>query len=581
MQRFRHDRHTDPIELMPIPNTTMRNPSFDTPVLIVGGGPVGFALALDLAVRGNRSIVIERDAGTATELLAKAGTLNERTMEFCRRWGIADQVANVGFPDDYPRDVIYCTSLAGHLLGRDKLPSALDREAPPATPEMLRKCPQHLFDPLLANEVKRRGLTEIRYSTRFDGLEQDAEGVTALVSDVVTGKQDRIRARYLAACDGAGSLVRRQLEIPFEGIMLDYSVSALIRVPALEQYHDKGRGERFLFIGTEGTWANLTAVDGRELWRFTMVGSAEKLNPANFDIATAIRRCMGSEDIPFDIVKVAPWLRTQCAAKSFRSGRVLLAGDSSHTTSPTGGHGLNTGLGDVSDLGWMLDAELKGWAGEHLLDAYSRERKPVAIRNSSSSTANYGAWVEKVGRDQVLQDSPEGQAQRDAIYRQMSAKLQQEWFSTGVGMGYRYENSPVIVADGTPEPADPPTTYTPTARPGHRAPHAWLADGRSTLDLFGNGFVLLRINAPALSVIPLLTAAKNPGVPMHVVDLQGAEIAALYGSRLVLVRPDGQVAWRGDALPQDCNLLIDTIRGAFAPTMQEPASIHPPFVVPE
>jgi 2-polyprenyl-6-methoxyphenol hydroxylase-like FAD-dependent oxidoreductase len=561
----------------------MRPSPFDTPVLIVGGGPVGFALALDLALRGQRSTLIERDRGTAVELLAKAGTLNERTMEFCRHWGIAEQVANVGFPDDYPRDVIYCTSIAGpgsFLLGRDVLPSAQDRRAPPGSPEMLRKCPQHLFDPLLANEVKRRGLTDVRYATRYESLVQDDDGVSVTATELA-GRPQRLRARYVVACDGAPSLVRRQLEIPFDGIMLDFSVSAMIRIPRLEQYHDKGRGERFLLIGPEGTWANLTAVDGRELWRFTMVGSAEKLHPDRFDIGASIRRCLGRDDIPFEIVRVAPWLRTQCAARSYRAGRVLLAGDAAHTTSPTGGHGLNTGLGDVAGLGWMLDAMLRGWGGPHLLDAYGRERKPVAIRNSSSSTANYGAWVEKVGRDKVLEDSAEGERQRRAVFAQMSAKLQQEWFSTGIGMGYRYEGSPIVAPDGTPEPPDPPATYTPTTRPGHRAPHLWLPDGRSSLDLFGDGFVLVRVNAPALDVQPLVSAAKRPGLPLQLADLSGDEAARLYERRLVLVRPDGQVAWRGDTLPADCTLLIDTVRGVFAPTTPEPASIHPPFVVPE
>lgn len=558
----------------------MSTQKFDTPVLIVGGGPVGFGMALDLASRGNRSKLVERDRGTAVELLAKAGTLNERTMELCRRWGIADKVANVGFPDDYPRDVVYCTSLTGYLLGRDELPSTQDRAAPPTTPEMLRKCPQHLFDPLLAEEVNRRELTDVLYSTRFDRFEQDDEGVTSYLTDLSSGNIFTIRSQYLVACDGAASLVRRKSFIPFDGVMLDFSVSAMIRIPHLEQYHDKGKAERFLLIGTEGTWANLTAVDGRSLWRFTMVGSAEKLDPAKFDMAEAIRRCLGSDAIPFEIVKVAPWLRTQCCAQRFRAGRVLLAGDACHTTSPTGGHGLNTGLGDVSDLGWMLDAMLKGWGGEHLLEAYHRERRPVAMRNSSSSTANYGVWVYKGGRDRVLDDSPEADAQREAIFRHMSARLQQEWWSTGIGMGYRYEGSPVIVPDGTPEPADPAETYTPTARSGHRAPHAWIWEDVSTLDLFGKGFVLLRFNASDADAFPLVAAAESKAVPIRVVDIDDDHIAELYERRFVLVRPDGHVAWRGDALPEDCERVIDIVRGVFAPTTADTPSIHPPFVVP-
>src|SRR5271168_1438300 len=150
----------------------------ETPVLIVGGGPVGLALALDLAWHGQRSMLVEQDAGTALVLLAKAGTLNERTMEFCRRWGIRDAVANCGFPEDAPRDTFYCTALNGFLLGCERLPSAQDRKPPPGTPEILRKCPQHLFDPLLAAAAKATGLVDVRYATRCDGFEQDFSGVT-------------------------------------------------------------------------------------------------------------------------------------------------------------------------------------------------------------------------------------------------------------------------------------------------------------------------------------------------------------------------------------------------------------------
>jgi 2-polyprenyl-6-methoxyphenol hydroxylase-like FAD-dependent oxidoreductase len=532
----------------------------ETPVLIVGGGPVGLTLALDLAIRGVRSTLVERDAGTAAELLAKAGTLNERTMEYCRRLGVSDAIASVGFPDDHPRDTVYCTALNGFVLGRDYRPSTSDRAPAPESPEILRKCPQFLFDPLLAKAVQDRGMTQIMYGTSWLTGTQDADGVTSTLAVGPDGQDIAVRSKYLVGCDGAGSAIRRGVGIGFDGKQLDYSVSAMIEVEHLEQYHPLGRAERYMFIGTEGTWANLTAVDGRTLWRLTLVGSEERLAPERLDFDAIMRRAMGNDRGDWKVRRVMPWRRSQFTADRFTEGRILLAGDAAHTTSPTGGHGLNTGIGDVSDLGWMLDALLGGWGGHQLLAAYNAERRPVAIRNGSSSTKNYGAWVQAVGRDLVLDDTPEGEAQRRAVGEQMNAMLANEWHSFGVAMGYRYDTSPIVIPDGTPPTPDEPGDYVQTARPGHRAPHAWLADGRSTIDLFADGFTLLRLGF-AGDLTPLIAAAADRGMPLRVIDLDDPAIARLYERQLVLVRPDGMVAWRADSLPGDVAALVATAAG--------------------
>ena len=531
--------------------------SVPAPVLIIGGGPVGFAVALDLARRGQRSVLVEREAGTALELLAKAGTLNERTMEIARSWGIADRIANCGFPSDYPRDNVFCTAINGFFMGRDPLHSADDRPVPPYAAEKLRKCPQHLFDPLIAQAAMETGLVDVRYSTTYNRLEQDAEGVTVWLEG--PSGEYALRAAYVVACDGGASQVRQDLGISWEGVKLDNSLSLMLRIPELWNYHPWGKAERFLCIGPQGTYANLTMVDGTDIYRLTLVGSQERLDVDMIDIRAQVQKALGP-DVPFEVLRIVPWWRAQMLAGQYRVGRVLLAGDSAHTTSPTGGHGLNTGIGDAQDIGWILDAVLSGWGGETLLDAYGAERRPVAYRNTSGSTKNYRAWIDQ-SRDKVCEDSPEGSAQRKAVFEGMSASLTQEWHSHGVGLGYRYEGSPVIVPDGTPEPADDPTLYVQTARPGHRAPHAWIRNGFSTLDLFGRGFVLLRFRGgPDGSA--LARAAAERHVPLTVETIDDPVIAALYEQPLVLVRPDGMVAWRGAALPEDPGKLIDTVRGA-------------------
>lgn len=533
-------------------------------ILIIGGGPVGFAVAIDLAMRGRNSTIVERDTGTGLVLLAKAGFLNERSMELFRRWGIADRVAGWGCPDDYPRDTIFCTSLTGHLIGSAPLECARDRIRPDSTPEINRKCPQYILDPLLAKIAGETGRVEILYDTTFEGYVEEADGVRVTLRNTKRDERFERRTPYLVGCDGAASSVRQAAGIPFEGETLDRSVSALVRIEHLENYHPLGRAERFMFIGAKGTWANLTSVDLLSLWRFTALGVDTSLDTEEIDLAPDLERAFGRDDVPYEILRNVSWRRSQCAAQTFRKGRVLLAGDSAHTTSPTGGHGLNTGLGDAAGLGWVLDAMLAGWGGETLLDAYSEERRSVAIRNSSASTRNYRAWVGGVDYTEVETDGARGDAARREIAEHLDASLYPEWHSYGVAMGYRYDASPVVVPDGTPATDDDPSVYEQTARPGHRAPHAWRADDTSTIDLFGRAFVLLSFD-PASRGEGLVEAAASRSMPIETVAIDEPAIAELYERRLVLVRPDGHVAWRGDALPtkaSDLAAIVDRVRGA-------------------
>jgi 2-polyprenyl-6-methoxyphenol hydroxylase-like FAD-dependent oxidoreductase len=539
----------------------MTTSTHEIPVLIVGGGPVGLALALELNHHGTPCLVVEQAAATGTEPLAKAGTFNERTIEFCRRWGLVDRIA-ASFPDDLPRDTVYCTALDGEYLGRSVVACARERGIPPVSPEMMRRCPQYLFDPILADGVKAGQHSAVRYNARFERFEQDEHGVTATLTDLTTGEPFTVRSQYLVGCDGVRSAVRQQLGIALEVIaQMDYSLSAMIRIDDIDRYHAFGRCERFMFIGPEGTWANMTAVDGRGLWRFTVVGMEETLHPEKFDVRPVIERAFGQTGMPYTIERVVPWRRAQTLARRFGQGRVWLAGDAIHTTSPTGGHGVNTGIGDAVGLAWALTALTQGWGGPRLLEAYEAERRPVALRNFGISTENYRVWVAN-GMDNVLDPGPKGVAARRNIGNLMQVGLHQEWYSQGVALGYRYDDSPVIVPDGTPPTADHPSFYLPTARPGHRAPHAWLADGRSVIDLFGRGFVLLDFGAPAAATQALAEAARSAGVPLRVEPIDQPEIRALYQRALVLVRPDGHVAWRGDAAPEDARGLFDRVRGA-------------------
>jgi len=559
----------------------------ETSVLIVGGGPVGLAMALELGWRGIDCVLIDQGDGKAP--LPRASGIAVRTMEFCRRWGIEDEVFEGGFPTDYRLDTIYCTSVTGYELERNVNPAIRDQEPLAFSPVNKHRLPQHLLDPLLERAAKRYRHVKIRRRWRLSGFEQDADGIVASIEALdqaadydfnrsgapiaVQAAQDGplIRARYMVACDGVMSGVRDALGIGFEGTgpngnsVLGYSISALLTIPGLTERHDKGEAERFVFVGQEGIWGNLTTVDGGDRWRLTIAGTVEKLDLSTIDMPALVRRSLGRDDIPFEIEVITPWRRRQMVAERMRSGRVLLAGDAVHAMSPTGGFGMNTGLGDVIDLGWKLEAALRGWGGPGLLDSYEIERAPVAWRNTRAAASNFHPWRMTLDFSRILDPASEAEGEREVIGRTIKDAFAAEWESWGVTLGYRYDGSPICVADGTVPTPDEPMVYVPSARPGGRAPHLWLRNGRSILDLFGQGFTLLTFDDDATrEAIALHQLAQALAMPLKIVRIAEPEAAALYERRFVLVRPDGHVAWRDDAIPADPQALLDTVRGAVA-----------------
>lgn len=535
-------------------------------ILIVGGGPIGLALAGDLGWRGVACTLIEKGDGTVGQ--PKMDMVGIRSMEFCRRWGIVDWVEGAGYNRDYPQDCAWVTDLNGHEFGREPFP-APSREKPPIhSPQKRERCPQNFFDPVLQRFARRSPSVSLQFNSELLGFEDKGSHVEARVRDTTTGEQRTLRAAYLVGCDGGASQVRQALGIEMAGdAVLTYTTNIIFRCDGLERLHDKKPGYRFIFIGPEGTWATLVAINGRDQWRFSLIGDAERRTLTEAEARAAIVRAVG-RPFEFEILSMLPWVRRQLVAREYGKGRVFIAGDAAHLTSPTGGFGMNTGLLDAVNLSWKLAAMLQGWGGGHLLDSYEAEQLPVAVRNVGEATEN----LRRMLSPRILQPDPRmfdgDDAQADVARREYGQRytemMRREWFSIGVHLGYVYEDSPIVVPDGTPRPPLQTSSYTPTARPGSRAPHVWIGENQSTLDLFGRGFVLLRFGANPPSADALQAEAGKAGLPLDVVDLQNEAAARLYERRLVLVRPDGQVAWRGDALPGDVALLVDTVRGAVA-----------------
>ena len=551
------------------------------PVLVVGAGPVGLALAGDLGWRGIDCLLVERSDGVIQQ--PRMDMVGIRSMEFCRRWGIVPWVESAGYNRDYPQDCAWVTDLNGYEFGREFFPTPAAEQCPPTSPQKRERCPQNFFDPVLVRFARSTGHVDLRYETELESFEDRGDHVHATLKSTTRGERRTVQAQYLVGCDGGASGVRQALGIGMTGEpVLSYTTNVIFRCDGLERLHDKQPAYRYIFIGPEGTWATLVAINGRDQWRFSLVGDATRREVSEAEMRQAIVRAVGRE-FDFEILSVLPWVRRQLVADRYRQGRVFIAGDAAHLTSPTGGFGMNTGILDAVNLSWKLAAVVQGWGGPQLLDSYEFEQHPVAVRNVTEASEN----LRRMLSPRVLKPDPavfdQNDPNIDAARREYGARytemMRREWFSVGIHLGYVYEGSPIVVPDGTPSPPNEVSRYTPSARPGSRAPHVWLAEGQSTLDLFGQSFVLLRFGEAPPAVDALTEAAAAAGVPLRVVDVRHAAAEQLYQRRLVLVRPDGSVAWRADAVPSDAASLVDTIRGVRGPA--RPAVARAPYQLAE
>lgn len=531
----------------------------ETPVLIIGGGPVGLGLAADLGMRGTPCLLIEQTDGKIDH--PRANTVNSRTMEFCRRWGIAKEVRESGAPPDFPPTIVYVTSLNGYELARIERPTHGGHKPLPTTPERSQRCNQIWFDPILRRLAGGFDNVRLRYNCRFDSFEHEGDSVVAHVIDLTSDRRERIAARYLIDCSGGHSGIGKTLGIRQEGRpVLSYHLNIFLKVKELWNRHDKGKAAFYFFIDKSGDYGSLIEIDGDELWRIGVHGDEYRDEPSDRLVSDVIARCIG-KNIPYELISARRWTCRELVADRFQAPPIFLAGDAVHQHAPSGGFGMNTGMGDAVDLGWKVAASVAGWGGSDLLASYEAERRPVAKRNVGEATDNVGRMTDPKLIMRVDLPTPEGEAARRQIGEDIVINRAKTFISDGIALGYRYE-SPVVIPDGTPPPRDSVMEYHQTSRPGSRAPHAWLSEGRSTIDLFGCGFVLLRFGADAPDPSVLVAAAKQRHVPLNVVNIGDPAIAQLYERPLVLVRPDGHVAWRSSAAPSDPLAIIDTVRGA-------------------
>lgn len=528
----------------------------ETDVLIVGGGPVGMALALDLKYRDVKFMII--DAGDGSVSHPKVSTIGPRSMEFFRRWGIANKIRNAGWPGNYPLDVAWVTKVGGHEVYRLDRGTADSRPLHVHTPEPDQICPAHWLTPLLMREVGLYPDGPLRMRCKLDGFVDHGDHVVATITDFADGSARMVQARYLVACDGASSRVRRACDIAsparYETRVFR---NILFRAPQLREQLGQRNALLYFPMLSSSVRYPMRAMDGRALYNITVgLDGSEQSTRSAMSLVTSVI----AFDTPLEVLFDTEWHLTHRVAEQFRLGRVFLVGDAAHTLSPSGGFGMNTGICGAVDLGWKLSAELDSWAGPGLLDTYQAERRPVAVESLEEANLNLVRTMKRTVSPDLHLDSPAGESARAEMAQRLElSDVRREFDMPMIHFGFRYE-SPIVIPDPiAPAPVSP--DWRPNAVPGSRAPHSWLRAGVSTLDLFGHGFSLLCFVEPDRRE-EIEHAFADRRVPLETTVCEDVRTAALYEYPFVLVRPDGHVAWRGNSLPSDASWLVDKVRGA-------------------
>lgn len=546
------------------------NLKYDADVLVVGAGPVGLTLATDLARRGVQ-VVIAEIRQFAEPPNVKCNHVSSRSMEHFRRLGVAATLRAAGLPEDYPNDVVFRTAMTGTELTRIPIPCRKDRytaqQGPDtdwATPEPPHRINQIFLEPLLLHHaVAQKGLALLN-RTQITDLAQDETGVTVTLLDLDTQDSRTLRVRYVAGCDGGSSSIRKKIGAKLEGTEVIQRVqSTYIRAPELASLLPGKPAWCYYAVNTRRC-GTAFAIDGHETWLVHNHLHPDEPEFDSVDRDASIRHILGVDaNFKYDIITKEDWVGRRLLSNRFRDRRVFLAGDAAHLWVPYAGYGMNAGIADATNLAWLLDAAVKGWGDEAILDAYEAERHPIT-EQVSHFVMNHAQKMIKARRAvpaNIEDQDPEGEAARALIGAEAYELNVQQFCCEGLNFGYFYEKSPIIAHEAEPAPAYTMGSFTPSTVPGCRAPHFWLDNGASLYDLLGQGYSLLRFDAN-VEVQGFLDSTKKINMPIQLIDLHAqSQVPSAYQHRLILCRTDQHVIWRGDVLEAAHQPLLDVLRG--------------------
>ncbi|MCX5042377.1 FAD-dependent monooxygenase [Aldersonia sp. NBC_00410] len=571
--------------------------TIDIPVLIIGGGGCGLSSSIFLSNLGIDHLLVERHPSTS--VLPKAHYLNQRTMEIYRQHGVADAIYEVGCPIEKFGQIRWMTSLGGDgVLDRKEIHrmdafggNSLRERYDADSPVTATNYPQLRLEPLLRAEAEKRGAERIRYNHEVLDWEQTDSGVVATVVNRDTNERFTVNARYVIAADGGKSVG------PREGVamvgptgMVDM-VSTHFTADLSEYWDDQTLITWFLNPEGESSWGAGAMVQmgptwGRNSEEWVVHFAFRPDDPERFNeeaIVPRLRELLRLPDLTLQVHKVSHWILDRIVADRWRVGDIFLAGDAAHRQPPTTGLGLNTGIQDAYNLTWKLAQVIKGSATDALLDTYEAERKPVstdgadwalmAFANHTVIDAGIGLTpgapleVNVAAFHALFSDGLLGDALRARAETTINTQ-QAEFQAHDVEIGYHYAiDGAAVVADGS---APPPrsatgTIYTPSTRPGHRLPHAWLdkqGDRISTHDIVDNTgvFGLITGSDGSAWARAAEVAADKFGIRVNVARI-GADLADEHGTwaklreigdgGAILVRPDNHIAWRSVELAED------------------------------
>ncbi|TGN16798.1 FAD-dependent monooxygenase [Leptospira ilyithenensis] len=543
-----------------------------TPVLVVGGGPVGLALSLTLSKYGINSYLINNRSTTTNH--PRLDVVNCRSMEIFRRIGLSDKIRNAGNPISSNQYCSFAASANGPYYSvmsdrnfiyqpvkeaNRKLMTVKDGSLPL---ESMQRIPQMHLEPVLLEEAEKDPNIEVRFGWELFGFEQDETGVTALIQNVETGENTNIRSEYLIGCDGALSKVRNFLNIDYEGTRDLLGELFII--------HLKSDEISSLYPNKESYWH--TWISNPEFTGLLVSPDASKNDfilhrpfapKKGESVESVIDKAIGKK-LKYEVIQSGPWRPQFIVAESFGHKRVFIVGDATHQYMPTGGLGMNTGLCEAYDLSWKLAAVLRGWGGMNLLDSYESERRPIALRNREHVKKCAASVFEAqfARNEKMLDDSKEGESIRIRMKHEFETKVSRLYESLGIEIGYRYQNSPIIEKEEGQEPPYEEIKYIPTTWPGSRLPSVFRKDGTALFDELGTGeFTLLVLSESTEDTESISQAAQKLNVPLKIIKIEETEIGKVYEKKFILVRPDEHVAWRGDRLPSDSFALLNKVRG--------------------